>query len=107
MENLKRTIFSIIFNISEVSVIFLIGKLLKFNITTMLIIFAIFVSLRISLGGALHYKNPYRCAIWSLLIFLSMFSVANAGLITSIIMSLFCAFMLTTKGDYRDRINVE
>ena len=39
----------------------------------MLIIVAIFVMVRISVGKAMHYKSPYKCAIWSLLVFLSLF----------------------------------
>lgn len=93
---------SIIFNVAEVSVIFLVGNLLKLRLEIMLLIFVTFVMIRITLGGALHYKSPYNCAIWSLLVFLSLFSLAHAGWIISIIMTIFCAFILTTRGDIND-----
>ena len=102
MEKLKLYLPSIVFNLAEISIIFLIGRLLKFNFTSMLVIFLLFVTIRITLGGAMHYKSPYKCAVWSLLVFLSLFSLANAGWIISIIMTAFCAFILTTKGDWRD-----
>lgn len=76
--------------------------MLGLKLEIMLVIFGLFVTVRISLGGAMHYKSPYKCAIWSLLIFLSLFVLTNVGLGVSIIMAIFCAFILTTKGDIRD-----
>lgn len=102
MEKIKCYLPSIIFNVAEVLVIFLAGKLLGLKLEIMLVIFGLFVTIRISLGGAMHYKSPYKCAIWSLLIFLSLFVLTNVGFGVSIIMSIFCAFILTTKGDIRD-----
>jgi hypothetical protein len=93
---------SIIFNLAEVGVILLAGKLLQLKLEIMLMIIVIFVMIRISIGGALHYKSPYKCVIWSLLVFLSLFVLTNVGIIVSIIMAIFCAFILTTKGDIND-----
>lgn len=102
MEKLKYYLPSIIFNLAEVLVIFLAGKMIGLKLEIMLVIFGIFVTIRISLGGAMHYKSPYKCAIWSLLIFLSLFVLTNVGLIVSLIMSIFCAYILTTKGNIND-----
>lgn len=102
MKKIKYYLPSIIFNTAEVLVIFLAGKLLGLKIEVMLVIFGLFVTVRISLGGAMHYKSPYKCAVWSLLIFLSLFVLTNVGFGVSIIMAIFCAFVLTTKGDLRD-----
>lgn len=102
---MKKEMFnlpSIIFNLAEVGVIILAGKLLQLKLEVMLIILAVFVMIRISLGGALHYKSPYKCAIWSLLVFLSLFGLTNAGFGVSLVMAIFCAFILTTRGDYKD-----
>lgn len=102
MEKLKYYLPSIIFNLAEISVIILAGKLLGLKLEIMLIILSLFCIIRISLVGAMHYKSPYKCAVWSLLVFLSLFVLTNVGLIVSIIMSIFCAFVLTTKGDIND-----
>lgn len=102
MEKLKLYLPSIVFNVAEVSVIFLVGKMLGLKLIPMLVIFGLFVIIRITLGGAMHYKSPYKCAIWSLLVFLSLFTLAHTGFAIAIIMSCFCAFILTTKGDFRD-----
>ena len=102
MEKLKYYLPSIIFNIAEILVIFLAGKLLGLRLEIMLMIFGLFVTVRISLGGAMHYKSPYKCAVWSLLVFLSLFVLTNVGILVSIIMAVFCAYILTTKGDIKD-----
>lgn len=102
MEKLKYYLPSIIFNVAEVLVIFLAGKLLGLRLEIMLIIFGIFVTVRITLGGAMHYKSPYKCAVWSLLMFLALFELAHTGFIYAVVMATFCGYILTTKGDYKD-----
>ena len=102
MDKIMFYLPSIIFNLAEVGVIILAGNLLHLKLEIMLIILSIFCMIRISIGGALHYKSPYKCAVWSLLIFLSLFVLTNVGLGVSIIMAVFCAFILTTKGNIDD-----
>lgn len=102
MEKIKYYLPSIIFNLAEISIIFLAGKMMGIKLGIMLLIFTIFVMIRISIGGAMHYKSPYKCAIWSLLVFLSLFVLTNVGFGVSIIMAIFCAFILTTRGDIND-----
>ena len=102
MKKIKYYLPSIIFNVSEISVIILAGKLLGLKLEIMLMIMCSFVMIRISLGGAMHYKSPYKCAIWSLLVFLSLFVLTNVGFGVSIIMAIFCAFILTTNGKIND-----
>ena len=102
MERLKNMLPSIIFNIAEVLVILLAGKLLGLKLEEMIIIMVVFVMIRIRLGNAMHYKSPYKCAIWSLLVFLSLFVLTNVGLPISILMAIFCAVILTGKGNITD-----
>jgi len=102
MKKIMFNLPSIIFNLAEVGVIILAGKLLQLKLEVMLIIMSTFVMIRISIGGAMHYKSPYKCAIWSLLVFLSLFVLTNVGFGVSIIMAIFCAFILTTRGDIND-----
>ena len=49
MEKIKYYLPSIIFNLAEVSVIILAGKLLRLKLEVMLMIMCIFVMIRISL----------------------------------------------------------
>ena len=73
MGKIKYYLPSIIFNAAEVSVIILAGKLLGLKLGEMLLILSVFIMIRMTVGKAMHYKSPYKCAIWSLLIFLSLF----------------------------------
>lgn len=93
---------SVIFNFVEVGVIALIGMLLDLPIKEMAIIFILFAIMRMSLGGAMHYKDWYKCMIWSALVFLSLFVLAKANLFICILMTIFCAFILTGKGNIKD-----
>ena len=93
---------SIIFNVVEVLVIALIGMLLDLPLKEMILIFVLFALIRMSLGGAMHYKDWYKCMIWSALVFLSLFVVAKANLMICIIMTVFCAYILTGKGNIND-----
>lgn len=102
MKKIMYYLPSIIFNVAELAIIALIGVLLELSIKEMLIIFCLFVIIRMSLGDAMHYKNWYKCMIWSTLVFLSLFVLAKSGIILSIIMTVFCAYILTGKGNIND-----
>jgi len=102
MEKLKKYLPSIIFNLAETLVILLTGKLLGLRLKEMLLIMIVFVMIRVTVGSAMHYKSPYKCAIWSLLVFLSLFVLTNVGLAVSILMAIFCAIILTGKGNIDD-----
>ena len=93
---------SIIFNLAESLVIILIGFWLNLNTKEILMILLLFSITRMRLGGAMHYKDWYKCLIWSTLVFLSLFVVAHTGMILSIIMTVFCAYILTGKGNIND-----
>lgn len=69
---------SVIFNVAEVSIIALIGTLLDLPINEMIVIFLLFAIMRMSLGGAMHYKDWYKCMVWSTLVFLSLFVLNGA-----------------------------
>lgn len=56
MDKLKYYLPSIIFNLAEVLVIFLAGKMMGLRLEIMLIILVIFAMIRISIGGAMHIK---------------------------------------------------
>lgn len=93
---------SIIFNVAEVLILALIGVLLGLTINEMIMVFVTFAIVRISLGGAMHYKDWYKCLIWSTLVFLSLFVIAKADIMICIIMTIFCAYILTSKGNIND-----
>ena len=102
MEKPKVNFPSIIFNVAEVLVIFLIGILLKLKLEVIILIVVTFSILKMSLRKSIHYKSPYRCFIWSALMFLMLFQVAKAGIVVSLIMTVFCAYVMTTRADLSD-----
>lgn len=93
---------SIIFNVVEVLIIGLVGTLLKLPFKDMLIIFTLFVLVRLGIGGAMHYKAWQKCILWSTLMFLSLFVVVKADWLVSLIMSVFCGYILTNRANLKD-----
>lgn len=93
---------SIIFNVVEVLIIGLVGTLLKLPFKDMLVIFTLFVLVRLGIGGAMHYKAWQKCILWSTLMFLSLFVVVKADWLISLIMSVFCGYILTNKANLKD-----
>ncbi len=93
---------SIIFNVVEVGIIALIGTLLDLPIKEMIIIFLLFAIIRMNLGEAMHYKDWYKCMLWSSLVFLSLFVVAKTNIFICILMTIFCAYILTNKGNIKN-----
>lgn len=59
----KRFVGSLIFNIAETALIFLIGKLLDLPILYILFVMVTFMISRRFFGKSLHYKDWYRCLI--------------------------------------------
>lgn len=93
---------SIIFNVAEFSVLIIIGSLLKINFKTVLFLVLIFAIFRMIFKNPLHYKDWYRCLIWSTLFFLSLFVVAKFDLIICICLTVFEALILSGKGNISD-----
>lgn len=98
----KRFIGSLIFNIAETILIFLVGKLLNLPTNFIIIVMLSFVTTRICLGKALHFKTWYRCLVWSCLILLSLFMILKIDFKISILFSIFSAFIMTGKSNIND-----
>lgn len=90
---------SVIFNFTEVLIIFLLGKLIGVSITEMLIVFGTFVVTRRIAKNEMHYKDWKKCMIWSTLIFISLFIVTKVSIEIAIVMSIFSGYILTNKGN--------
>lgn len=99
---MKLKILIILFNIVEMIVVYLTGRLLNLPNEVIFIIMLLFFIVRMTLGKPLHYKSPYKCFIMTLLVFLSMFVVFHVNLYVSILFTIFDAFLLTGKGNIDD-----
>lgn len=102
MEKFKYIFSSLIFNIAETILIFLIGKLLCLPTNFIIIIMLCFMLSRGCFGKALHFKTWYRCLVWSSLILLSLFLILKVDLVISILFTIFAAFIMTGKSNIND-----
>lgn len=90
---------SVIFNFTEVLIIFLTGKFIGVSIVEMLIVFGTFVVTRRIAKNEMHYKDWKKCMVWSTLIFTSLFIVTRVNIEIAILMSVFSGYILTNKGN--------
>ena len=102
MEKYKRIITTLIFNIAETILIFLVGRMLGLEVKNIIMIMLCFMVSRGCLGQGIHFKTWYRCLIWSLLILLSLFVLFKVDLIISILFAIFSAFIMTGKSNIND-----
>ena len=102
MEKIKNIISTIIFNIAETILIFLVGRMLGLEINNILIVMLCFMISRGCFGKTLHFKTWYRCLVWSLLILLSLFLILKIDLRVSILFTIFSAFIMTGKSNIND-----
>lgn len=98
----KNFVFSLIFNIVETILIFLIGKLLNLPISNIAIVVFTFLISRGCFGNTLHFKTWYRCLVWSATIMLSLFLILKVDLVVSILFAIFAAFIMTGKSNIED-----
>ena len=102
MEKVKKLLPTLIFNIAETLIIFLIGIGLKLDIRLIILVMLTFIISRGFFGKSLHFKTWYRCLIWSLLIMLSLFVLLKVDLIISIMFAIFSGFIMTGKSNIKD-----
>lgn len=98
----KNLLSSLIFNIAETILIFLMGRLLSLPVNYIIIIMLTFMISRGCFGKALHFKTWYRCLVWSSLILLSLFVLLKVDLVVSIMFAIFSAFIMTGKSNICD-----
>lgn len=102
MKWLKKNWQSLLFNINETVVIFLLGLALNIKIPYILIIMLIFLISRGFFGKALHFKTWYRCLTWSTLIMLSLFVAFKQDILMSFLFATFSALIMTGKANLKD-----
>lgn len=98
----KKFVFSLIFNIIETLLIFLMGKLLCLPISNIIIVMLTFMISRGFFGKSLHFKTWYRCLVWSATIMLTLFLILKVDLVVSILFAIFSAFIMTSKSNIED-----
>lgn len=102
MERYKRIIRTLIFNVAETILIFLVGRILGLEINNIIIVMLCFMISRGFFGKSLHFRTWYRCLVWSLLILLSLFLILKIDLKVSILFTIFSAFIMTGRSNIKD-----
>nr|DAV79465.1 MAG TPA: accessory gene regulator B [Caudoviricetes sp.] len=100
--DVKTIVCSSIFNIVEISIIIIIGLIMKVKIEEIIILFLLFFLARITSYKPMHYKSPILCMIWSTLVFCSFFGLSKVNIFLAIGMTVFEAIILTGRGDIKD-----
>lgn len=99
---MKNILSTLVFNVAETILIFLLGKLLILPTNYIISVMITFMISRGCFSKALHFKTWYRCLVWSLLILLSLFILLKVDLIVSILFAIFSAFIMTGKSNIKD-----
>ena len=102
----KNKIFTflrvLIFNILETIVIFFLGDIFNVSINIRIMFMVTFFLTRMIIGEPKHYNKAYRCALWSSLVFLSLYSLSSLDLLSIIVLTIFTAFISTGRADIND-----
>lgn len=92
----------LIFNIAETIVIFLLGNIFNVEINIRIMFMVLFFITRMIAGRPKHYKKAYQCALWSSLVFLSLYFLSTLELPVIILLTIFTAFISTGRADIND-----
>ena len=99
VNNMKKVIISILFNLFETLCIFFVGYLLKISLVNELIMLMLFAIPRFIFKGASHYKSPFKCFVISMLLGSSFMFMFNTNQYLGYIFALFSGCLLTQKGN--------
>ena len=96
------TLRILLFNIVEAIIIFLLGNIFNVNINIRIMFMGLFFIVRMIAGTPKHYKKAYQCALWSSLVFLSLYTLSSLELPVIILLTIFTALISTGKADIND-----
>lgn len=92
---------SIIFNIVETIVIFGMGLMMNISIYIIIYILVVFQVVRHLIKKDKHYKNPFKCLLWTTLIFASIFLMAKVNMIICTAACIFAPYILSGQADIK------
>ena len=92
----------LIFNIIETIIIFLLGSIFNVDMGIRIVFMVIFFLTRMIIGKPKHYNKAYRCALWSSLVFISLYSLSSLDLLAIILLTAFTTFISTGRADIKE-----
>lgn len=100
--NKKVFIRILFFNLAETLIIFLLGEIFDVKISQRIMFMVLFFLTRMIIGNPKHYNKAYRCALWSILVFLSLYLLSTLDMYAIILLTIFTAFISTGRADIND-----
>lgn len=102
MKKIEKYLPSVIFNLIEFVLIFLLGILSKVSIQEITFLCILFGTVRMDCEKPMHYKSRVLCLIWSSIVFESFFLLTKVNMPIAMILTAFEAMILTKQGDIRN-----
>ena len=99
---MEKFIKSLVFNVVETIVIFMIGLIFELNPNYIVALMIAFFLCRMLCGQAKHYKSAYQCFVWSTLTFTSVYLTTDISFVVNILLTIFTAFIVTGRADIND-----
>ena len=91
----KDFIKVLIFNIMETIIIFLLGNIFDVEVSKRIMFMVLFFITRMIIGKPKHYNKAYRCALWSFLVFLSLYSISSLDMFSIILLTIPAVMMIS------------
>lgn len=98
----RKILFGLFFNIIETIVIFMTGLIFNLEPSFIIVLMVTFFLSRLLYGQPKHYNKWYRCFIWSLLTFTSVYALTDLHIIATILLTIFAGFIATGRADIND-----
>lgn len=92
----------LIFNLLEIIAIILIGHIFNVDVNVRVMLLVLFFLTRMVIGKPKHYKKTLHCAIWSCLVFISLYLLSPLDLKAIVLLTIFTGFISTGKADITD-----
>lgn len=99
---MSNFIRSLVFNIVETIVIFMIGLIFELTPNYIITLMLTFFLCRMLCGQPKHYKSAYKCFLWSTLTFTSVYALTDLHIIVVILLTIFTGFISTGKANIKD-----
>ena len=98
----KSFLFSLFFNIIETIIIFMVGLIFELSHNEIIVLMLTFFFTRLLCGKPKHYATWYRCLVWSLLVFTSLFALTNLHIMAVLLLTVFTGYIATGRADISD-----
>jgi hypothetical protein len=101
-KDIKFYILNTIWNVAELVGIIIIGLLNKIPLENVLLLLVMFALCRWTFSKPKHYKEWWKCLIWSIFIFTTLYFLARINIIYAVLFTILNVRVLSGKSDIND-----